>query len=313
LLAGEGHIPVACSPDPGSAAPVTGAVDKCECEFEHSMNVTRIWEAPRVTKPYSEESWLEIDTMGAQVDADLQRLDVRLTQGGEPTFVSVDDRDGAEWNTDAMGPTKRILSASLLDKLRAEYAPYGLRHYGQGKWYPGEQLPRWSLNIFWRKDDEPLWTNPNLVADEALDYGVTAEDAAAFLKGVAERVGINPKWVFPAFEDVWYYLWRERRLPENVNPFDSRLDDAMERDRLRKVYMQGLEKTIGHVLPIGRGHGTDRWVSGSWFLRDERCYLYPGDSALGYRLPLDSQPWVRRGDFPYINQADPTVEQPPLP
>ncbi len=313
LLAGEGHIPVACSPDPGSAAPVTGAVDKCECEFEHSMNVTRIWEAPRVTKPYSEESWLEIDTMGAQVDVDLQRLDVRLTQGGEPTFVSVDDRDGAEWNTDAMGPTKRILSASLLDKLRAEYAPYGLRHYGQGKWYPGEQLPRWSLNIFWRKDDEPLWTNPNLVADEALDYGVTAEDAAAFLKGVAERVGINPKWVFPAFEDVWYYLWRERRLPENVNPFDSRLDDAMERDRLRKVYMQGLEKTIGHVLPIGRGHGTDRWVSGSWFLRDERCYLYPGDSALGYRLPLDSQPWVTRGDFPYINQADPTVEQPPLP
>ncbi|MFM8339938.1 MAG: transglutaminase family protein, partial [Fluviibacter sp.] len=139
LLAGEGHIPVACSPDPSSAAPVTGAIDECECEFEHSMQVTRIWEAPRVTKPYTEESWLEIDAMGSQVDADLQRLDVRLTQGGEPTFVSVDDRDGAEWNTEAMGPTKRILGASLLDKLRHEYAPQGLRHYGQGKWYPGEQ------------------------------------------------------------------------------------------------------------------------------------------------------------------------------
>ncbi len=313
LLAGEGHIPVACSPDPSSAAPVTGAIDECECEFEHSMQVTRIWEAPRVTKPYTEESWLEIDTMGSQVDADLHRLDVRLTQGGEPTFVSVDDRDGAEWNTEAMGPTKRILGASLLDKLRHEYAPQGLRHYGQGKWYPGEQLPRWSLNIFWRKDGEPLWLNPNLVADESIDYGVTDEDAGAFLKGVAERLGLDSKWVFPAFEDVWYYLWRERRLPENVDPFDARLDDELERDRLRKVYMQGLDKVIGHALPVARSYGVERWQSGPWFLRDERCYLIPGDSAVGYRLPLDSQPWCSRGDFPYINQQDPTVAQPPLP
>ena len=313
LLAGEGHIPVACSPDPGSAAPVTGAIDECACEFEHSMQVTRIWEAPRVTRPYSDDTWWEIDAMGGQVDADLQRLDVRLTQGGEPTFVSVDDRDGAEWNTEAMGPTKRILGAALLDKLRAEYAPHGLRHYGQGKWYPGEQLPRWSLNIFWRKDGEPLWLNPNLVADEAIDYSISAADTAAFLKGVAERLGVNPKWVFPAFEDVWYYLWRERRLPENVDPFDSHLDDTLERDRLRKVYMQGLNTAIGHVLPILRGMGSDRWQSGPWFLRDERCYLIPGDSPLGYRLPLDSQPWCARGDFPYVNPPDPTVAQAALP
>ena len=313
LMAGEGHIPVACSPDPGSAAPVSGALDECECEFEHSMQVTRIWEAPRVTKPYTEASWFQIDAMGGQVDADLQRLDVRLTQGGEPTFVSVDDRDGAEWNTEAMGSSKRILGASLLDKLRHEYAPHGLRHYGQGKWYPGEQLPRWSLNIFWRKDGEPLWLNPNLVADESIDYGVTAEDAEAFLKGVAERLGVHPKWVFPAFEDVWYYLWRERRLPENVDPFDSRLNDELERDRLRKVYMQGLDQVIGHALPIARAYGADRWQSGPWFLRDERCYLIPGDSAIGYRLPLDSQPWCNRGDFPYINPPDPTVAQPSLP
>lgn len=313
LLAGEGHIPVACSPDPSSAAPVTGALDECECTFEHSMQVTRIWEAPRVTKPYSEESWAEIDAMGGQVDEDLLRLDVRLTQGGEPTFVSVDDRDGAEWNTEAMGPTKRILGASLLDKLRHEYAPHGLRHYGQGKWYPGEQLPRWSLNIFWRKDGEPLWLNPNLVADESVNYGVTADDAAIFLQGVAERLGVAAKWVFPAFEDVWYYLWRERRLPENVDPFDARLDDPLERDRLRKVYMQGLESVIGHVLPIARADDTRRWQSGPWFLREERCYLIPGDSAIGYRLPLDSQPWCSQGDFPYTNPADPTVDQPQLP
>ena len=313
LLAGEGHIPVACSPDPGSASPVTGAIDKCECEFEHSMSVSRIWEAPRVTKPYSDEAWLEIDAVGEQVDLDLQHLDVRLTQGGEPTFVSVDDRDGAEWNTEAMGPTKRILSASLLDKLRAEYAPSGLRHYGQGKWYPGEQLPRWSLNIFWRKDGDPLWVNPALVADESLDYGVSAEDAGIFLRGVAERLGVLPKWVFPAFEDVWYYLWRERRLPENVDPFDARLDDELERDRLRKVYTQGLDKTIGQVLPITRNVAGPGWQSGPWFLRDERCYLIPGDSPIGYRLPLDSQPWVSRGEFPYVNPEDPSTDKRALP
>ncbi|MEN9901343.1 MAG: hypothetical protein RL651_7 [Pseudomonadota bacterium] len=313
LLAGEGHIPVACSPDPGSASPVTGAIDKCECEFEHSMSVSRIWEAPRVTKPYSDEDWLEIDAVGEQVDLDLQHLDVRLTQGGEPTFVSVDDRDGAEWNTEAMGPTKRILSASLLDKLRAEYAPSGLRHYGQGKWYPGEQLPRWSLNIFWRKDGDPLWVNPALVADEYLDYGVSAEDAGIFLRGVAERLGVLPKWVFPAFEDVWYYLWRERRLPENVDPFDARLDDELERDRLRKVYTQGLDKTIGQVLPITRNVAGPGWQSGPWFLRDERCYLIPGDSPIGYRLPLDSQPWVSRGEFPYVNPEDPSTDKRALP
>ena len=313
LLAGEGHIPVACSPDPGSASPVTGAIDKCECEFEHSMSVSRIWEAPRVTKPYSDEAWLEIDAVGEQVDLDLQHLDVRLTQGGEPTFVSVDDRDGAEWNTEAMGPTKRNLSASLLDKLRAEYAPSGLRHYGQGKWYPGEQLPRWSLNIFWRKDGDPLWVNPALVADESLDYGVSAEDAGIFLRGVAERLGVLPKWVFPAFEDVWYYLWRERRLPENVDPFDARLDDELERDRLRKVYTQGLDKTIGQVLPITRNVAGPGWQSGPWFLRDERCYLIPGDSPIGYRLPLDSQPWVSRGEFPYVNPEDPSTDKRALP
>ncbi len=141
LFAGEGHIPLACSPDPGSAAPVEGAIDECETEFEHKMSVTRIWEAPRVTLPYSDEQWAGIERLGHQVDDDLRRHDVRLTQGGEPTFVSVDDREGGEWNTEAMGPTKRALSADLMDRLREKYGAGGLQHYGQGKWYPGEQLP----------------------------------------------------------------------------------------------------------------------------------------------------------------------------
>ncbi len=313
LLAGEGHIPLACSPEPSSAAPIEGGLENCEVAFEHHMRVERIWEAPRVTQPYTDEQWAAILALGERIDADLQAHDVRLTQGGEPTFVSVDDRDGAEWNTEALGPTKRGLSAELLAKLKAKYAPQGLQHFGQGKWYPGEQLPRWSLNLYWRKDGEPLWTRPALFADEQQDYGVTDAQAGDFLRAVAERLGLAPRHAFPAFEDVWYYLWRERKLPDNVDPFDARLDDPLERERLRCVFEQGLDKVIGWVLPLARDPAGARWQSGPWFLRDERCYLIPGDSPLGYRLPLDSLPWADATDHPWLHQADPMQAQVPLP
>src|SRR6478752_2516760 len=171
LLAGEGHIPLACTPEPSSAAPITGEVEESKVEFSHSMSVARIWEAPRVTKPYTEEQWQQIHRMGHEIDADLAALDVRLTMGGEPTFVSLDDPDGAEWNTAALGPTKRLLAANLYRRLKEKYAPTGLAHFGQGKWYPGEPLPRWSLNCFWRKDGEPIWQTPELFADEKSGSG----------------------------------------------------------------------------------------------------------------------------------------------
>ncbi|MBV8030065.1 MAG: transglutaminase family protein [Betaproteobacteria bacterium] len=303
LLAGEGHIPLACAPEPASAAPVTGLTEKCEVSFAHEMRIERVREAPRVTKPYTEEQWSEISRLGARVDADLEAGDVRLTMGGEPTFVSIDDRDGAEWNTEAMGPRKRTLGASLLKRLKARYAPHGLLHYGQGKWYPGEQLPRWSLNCFWRKDGQPVWSNASLFADESVNYGATPPQAAMFLKTLAEKLGVDPRNAFPAYEDTWYYLWRERKLPSNVDPLDARLDDPLERARLRKVFKQGLDRVVGHALPLKKG--LVRWESGPWFLRSERCYLLPGDSAMGYRLPLDSVPWAAAGDRPWLQPADP--------
>ncbi len=304
LYAGEGHIPLACSPEPSSAAPISGAIDECVTTFEHRMSVSRIWEAPRVTLPYGEDEWAAIEALGHRVDADLLAGDVRLTQGGEPTFVSIDDREGGEWNTEAVGPTKRLLSAQLMDRLRARYGAGGLQHYGQGKWYPGEQLPRWSLNLFWRKDGEPIWTRPQLFASEHTNYGAGEEESRRFLEGVARRMGVDPAHVFPAYEDTWYYLWRERKLPGNVDPLDARLADRFERERLHKVYDQGLDKVVGHGLPIARTPaGSPRWRSGSWFLRG-RCYLVPGDSALGYRLPLDSQPWAAPNDLPWIHPPD---------
>lgn len=313
LFAGEGHIPLACSPEPSSAAPITGGLDECEVAFEHLMSVERIWEAPRVTKPYSEAQWRAIQTLGRQIDEDLQKHDVRLTMGGEPTFVALDYPDDDEWNTAALGPNKRRLAADLFYRLRDHYAPNALVHFGQGKWYPGEQLPRWSLNCFWRRDGEPLWHEPKLLADEKRGYGATAETAERFLAALAERLGVDGGNVFPAYEDWFYYLWRERKLPDNVTPDDPRLSDPLERERLRKVFGQGLDKVVGHVLPLARQVVGDGWQSGRWFLRDEHCRLLPGDSALGYRLPLDSLPWVSQADYPYINPVDPSQSLPPLP
>lgn len=318
LMAGEGHIPVACTPEPSGAAPISGAVDECEVEFDHQMSITRIYESPRVTKPYTDAQWAEIDTLGQAVDAQLQSGDVRLTMGGEPTFVSVDDRDGAEWNTDALGPTKRGLATTLVHKLRAKYGEGGFLHFGQGKWYPGEQLPRWALSIFWRTDGQPCWHDPSLFADERQPEVYTSDDAKRFIEALSNKLGVGPAHIQPGFEDTWYYLWRERRLPVNVDPFESKLDDELERVRLRRIYDQGLTHTVGYALPLKRewehapGLSGPRWVTGPWFFRDERMYLFPGDSPMGYRLPLDSLPWVAQGQYPFMHQHDPFAPRAPL-
>ncbi len=316
LLAGEGHIPLACTPQPSGAAPIEGGVDKAEVTFHHEMTVTRIYESPRVTKPYTDEQWAEVMALGAQVDADLVRDDVRLTMGGEPTFVAVSDRDAAEWNTDALGPTKRGFATELVHKLRTEYGQGGFLHFGQGKWYPGEQLPRWALNIYWRTDKQPVWRNPALFADERVPTQYTSTDAKRFVDGLTARLGLSGQHIQPGYEDVWYYLWRERRLPVNVDPFDSKLDDEMERSRLRRVFEQKLDTVVGYVLPLKVGEGPRLggpvWTTGPWFLRDERMYLMPGDSPMGLRLPLDSLPWVSKADFPYMVEQDPTAPRPEL-
>ncbi|WP_145004827.1 DUF2126 domain-containing protein [Pseudomonas oryzihabitans] len=313
LLAGEGHIPLACSPEPASAAPISGLVSESECTFEHHMAVERLWEAPRVTRPYDEHQWRDILALGQRVDSDLLVQDVRLTLGGEPTFVALDHPDDEEWSTAALGPNKRRLATKLFQRLREHYAPKGLVHFGQGKWYPGEQLPRWSLNCFWRADGQPLWRDAALLADERLDYGADAALAERFVQGVAQRLGVADEHRFPAFEDWLYFLWREQRLPINVDASDSRLNDPLERERLRRVFAQGLDRVVGYVLPLARTAAEDAWRSGPWFLREQQCRLVPGDSPLGYRLPLESQPWVREEDYPYLHPTDPNQPLAPLP
>ena len=314
LLAGEGHIPLACTPDPTSAAPISGAVDECKTEFGFDMTVTRVYESPRVTLPYTDKQWTRIESLGHAIDSDLEKHDVRLTMGGEPTFVSIDDPDGAEWNFTAVSQKKRILSGELIKRLRKKFAPGSLLHYGQGKWYPGEQLPRWALAAYWRKDGVPIWNDDSLIADEAKDYGHGAKDAKELLARISRVVGADPKYMLPAYEDAFYYTWKERRLPTNVTPEKSNLKDKWERERIAKIFQRGLGEVVGYALPIKRTSygGQPGWMSGTWFLRDDdTLWLIPGDSAMGLRLPLDSIPWVTEKDYPWVRQQDPS--QPKLP
>ncbi|MCP5417787.1 MAG: transglutaminase family protein [Chromatiaceae bacterium] len=313
LFAGEGHIPLACTPDPVSAAPITGATDVCEVAFEFENRVTRIQEDPRVTKPYSEEQWAAIMALGESIDQELEMMDVRLTMGGEPTFVSIDDMDGAEWNTAALGPHKRERAEVLLRRLRDRFAADGVLHHGQGKWYPGEPLPRWALSCYWRGDGRPLWRDQQLQADPTVPGQADSATAQHFVHALAGQLGIAPDRCQEGYEDVLYYLWKEGTLPPNVDVLNSRLTDAMERDRLRRLFEKGLDKVIGYALPLAWDGVNHRWVSSRWEFRRGHMFLLPGDSPMGYRLPLDSLKWEPAAVRQQLHPRDPFAPREILP
>jgi uncharacterized protein (DUF2126 family)/transglutaminase-like putative cysteine protease len=310
LFAGEGHIPLACTASPAQAAPISGAVEKSEVLFDFDMSVTRVLEPPRVTRPYTEAQWAAIETLGDAVDKVLHDHDVRLTMGGEPTFVSIDDRSGAEWHTAATGPAKRALADTLIRRLRDRFAPGGLLHYGQGKWYPGESLPRWAFALYWRADGVPLWKSADHIAAEKADHQPTLTDAQALIAAIAERLSLDGSYIVPAFEDFWHHLREERALAANVDPRDSKLDDPELRARLARVFERGLSQAVGYVLPLEKG--VHRWLSEHWTTRSGHLFLLPGDSAIGFRLPLNALPYVPPEARTFIPPPDPFAPLPPL-
>ena len=319
LFAGEGHIPLAATPMPSSAAPISGALEPCEVTFDFHMEVQRLREPARITKPFTDAQWAGVDAAGQAVETRLQADGVALTQGGEPTFVCATDRDADEWTIEAVGPTKRRYADKLIRRLMVRFAPGGVLTHGQGKWYPGEPLPRWAFSVVWRADGQPLWNNPDLIAKE--ESGEAPDHAAAesVTQKLAEALGLAPDHAQPLYEDPAEHIIGEARLPENLTPGDNKLDDPVERARMARVFSAGLSKPAAFVLPLQEAQADAldgravRWMSEIWETRRGALCLVPGDSPAGFRLPMKSLPWVDPLTYPTMQTVDPFAHRGDLP
>lgn len=291
LFAGEGHVPLCCTPNPSSAAPISGSLEGgVKAELHHEMSVERILEMPRVTKPFSDDQWKKIDSLGDVVEQHLQAGDVRLTMGGEPTFVSIDDREDNAWHYGALGGDKKALAKDMLYRLKDRFATGALHMFTQGKWYPGEILPRWAMPCVWRADGVPVWTKPKLLADPDTDLGHTLDDAKEFLTTLGEALGVPTSYVLGAREDTPYYLWKDRRMPLSDEIMEADVFEKAERERLQKLLDGDLNTPVGFVLPLHYSHAREQWVSNRWTFKSGHLVLLAGDSPIGTRLPLSSLP-----------------------
>ncbi len=280
LFAGEGHIPLVCTPSAARAAPIEGTVGSAQVDFTYAISIRRLNEVPRPCRPFSPEDWAQVERVAHQVDADLAAQNVRLTMGGEPTFVGIDEPESPQWNIDALGPMKRAHGLALIQCLRTRVAPGAMLHYGQGKWYPGEPLPRWALSCAWRVDRVPVWENIDLIARLDRPSSFAAAEAFQFMEALSRRLEVSSENMLPAYS------------PENEST-----------------------EPAGYILPIRRRQPEGRlcWSSQLWFPRPERLRLSPGDSPIGYRIPTEWMPWVAPDEVRYEYEAAPWPDRVKLP
>jgi uncharacterized protein (DUF2126 family)/transglutaminase-like putative cysteine protease len=317
LLAGEGHIPLSATPHPATSAPITGSTEPCAVEFGFLNTVSRVHEDPRVTRPYAQPQWERIDALGRHVDTLLADGDVRLTAGGEPTFVSVDDMEAAEWTVAADGEHKRELALGLARRLEAAWSVDGVTHHGQGKWYPGEPLPRWQIGITWRRDGEPLWRDRSLLATPwgppAVEPGsaVAARTTRDIALRTAAALGVPPDVALPAYEDTLYRLWAAAQLPAgdppviDADPDDPAVAEREARERLVAAFDVDPGRPRGWVVPLFRTEDGASWGTSRWRLRRRHLFLTAGTSPLGLRLPLDAIAWTPQPPTPERSAFEP--------
>ena len=223
LYAGEGHIPLAATPQPASAAAIMGATERSDT----TVGVRQLGAAHR-RGPAGHPPLHARAGRGAGPGRRCGGRTppggrIELTMGGEPTFVSVDDMTSPEWTIAADGPAKRERANELAAALAERYAKGGLVQRSQGKWYPGESLPRWQISLVWRVDGGELWSDPSTLADPfdpaqadpaasataerlaraiTADLGLPRRPAAALLRGSAGRAGHRGAAARPAAAPV---------------------------------------------------------------------------------------------------------------
>ena len=286
LFTAEGHIPLVCTPSPSQAAPIWGTVEPARVDFGYALSIRRLHERPDLRKPFTDEEWARVRAVAHAVDRELIEQDVRLTMGGEPTFVGIDEPESPQWNLEAMGPLKRSRALVLIRSLRERSAPGGLLHFGQGKWYPGEPLPRWAFHCISRIDGVPVWEDADLIAreDDGTSFGV--DDSLRFLEFLARRLEVTEANILAAFEP---------------------LDQTGE-----------AKEATGYILPLRRRQPDGRlaWSSQLWFDRPERLILFPGDSPIGYRITAELMPFVAPDELVYETEGEEgtaLIKLPPYP
>ncbi len=282
MFAAEGHIPLVCTPQASQAAPIGGTVEPADVKFDFSMEVRRLDEASTLSQPFSDEVWARVREVAHHVDRDMHAQDVRLTMGGEPTFVGEREPESAEWNLEAPGPQKRAIALDLIRSLREKTAPGALLHFGQGKWYPGEPLPRWAFHCISRLDGVPVWENADLIAQPDEESEFVSADAARFMQALTRRLQVSAENVLPGF-----------------NPAED----------------EPAGEPAGYILPLRRrqSEGQLSWSSQLWFARPERFELTAGDSPVGYRLPVALMPWVAADELVYEYDPAPFADRISIP
>ena len=280
LFCGEGHIPLACVASPALAAPVIGTSDVGADSFSFEMRVGRLGHEARPTTPYSEDTWKALLEGSDRADASLDEAGLQLTVGGEPTFNSRLHPEAPEWRSEAIGPTKWEQGVALAAELRDRLAPGAAILRREGKWYPGESLPRWALDVVGLRDGTRLWSGGGARRE--------ASPAAAemLVRAIAARLQLADAAPMAALEDPWQHVRDEADLPPGVNALEANLADGEERRRLARVLDHGLAKPVAFALPLARVEGA--WQTARWEFRREALFLIAGDAPAGLRLPLKS-------------------------
>ncbi len=209
-------------------------------------------------------------------------------------------------------PAKRKLGEQLIIRLKGAFAPGGFIHKGQGKWYPGESLPRWQYSTYWRNDTIPIWKNESLLDLDPDPSKYTVDNARSLALELTKFLNIPEDHVHPAKEDAFYFLWEENKVPINIDPYKANLSDPLERQKLAELLVKGLGSPVGYVIPLEWNHWSDRWISCSWPFRNNQLILIPGNSAIGLRLPLKSLAYISEPKTQRQVERSPFEELPAL-
>ena len=292
-------MPLACTPEPTERR----AGLRCRREVRSRVSSRDVGAADREDRRVSRSR-----TPTTQWDDDRRAGPRRRRRSRTPRRAADDGRraDVRVRSTIATGSSGRrppwvrpsaASRARLLHRLKQHTARTVFIHFGQGKWYPGEQLPRWALDCYWRNDGEAAWADPSLLCRSSNSRTDTAQPTRSdssrrwprsWASPTRTCRGLRRRLVLPVARTTAAGERRSLRRP---------LDDEIERARLHALFERRVStRSSATCCRFARGGPTRAGRRDRGSCAVSGCILMPGDSPMGLRLPLDSLPWSAEGD-----------------